>query len=182
MAGDRQILHIDMDAFYASVEQLDDPAIRGKPVVVGARSARGVVTAASYEARPFGVHSAMPMVLALRRCPQAIVVAPRMDRYVEVSCAVFGILKRFTPLVEGCRSRGADVTGEPIALWGRQDDRGKIKETIFEETGSGRRRASPRSSLRRSRATSKSRMAWCGAPADARISGALPIEGCGGSA
>src|SRR5262245_55827267 len=99
MAGERQILHIDMDAFYASVEQHDDPAIRGKPVVVGARSARGVVTAASYEARPFGVHSAMPMALALRRCPQAIVVPPRMDRYVEVSRVVFDILKRFTPLV-----------------------------------------------------------------------------------
>ena len=101
MPGERQILHIDMDAFYASVEQLDDPSLRGKPVLVGGHSRRGVVMAASYEARPFGVHSAMPMAAALRRCPRARVVMPRMDRYAEMSDAVFGVLRTFTPLVEG---------------------------------------------------------------------------------
>jgi DNA polymerase IV len=97
----RQILHIDMDAFFASVEQRDDPSLRGRPVLVGGPSRRGVVAAASYEARVFGVHSAMPMVQALRRCPQAIVVAPRHGRYAEVSDQLFGIFRRFTPLVEG---------------------------------------------------------------------------------
>src|SRR6476469_2965690 len=92
----RQILHIDMDAFYASVEQHDDPSLRGRPVLVGGPSRRGVVTTASYEARPFGVHSAMPMARAVRLCPQAVVVPPRMERYVEVSEAVFGILRTFT--------------------------------------------------------------------------------------
>lgn len=90
-----------MDAFYASVEQRDDPALRGKPVIVGGSSHRGVVTAASYEARPFGARSAMPMAEAMRRCPQAIVVPPRMGRYAEVSGQVFAIFRRYTPLVQG---------------------------------------------------------------------------------
>ncbi len=97
----REILHIDMDAFFASVEQRDDPSLQGKPVLVGGPSARGVVAAASYEARKFGVHSAMPMVEAKRRCPNAIVLAPRRERYVELSHAVFAIFRRYTPLVEG---------------------------------------------------------------------------------
>ena len=97
----RTVIHFDMDAFFASVEQLDDPALRGKPVVVGARSRRGVVTAASYEARPSGVRSAMSMVEALRRCPQAIVVPPRRARYLELSRSVFEVFRRYTPLVEG---------------------------------------------------------------------------------
>src|SRR4030095_15296896 len=101
MPVERQILHIDMDAFYASVEKLDNPALRGKPVLVGGKAARGGVMAAWYEAGPFGVHAAMPMALAMRRCPQAIVVAPRMHRYAEMSETVFGVLYRFTPLVEG---------------------------------------------------------------------------------
>ena len=90
-----------MDAFYASVEQRDDPRLRGKPVVVGGKSRRGVVSAASYEARPFGVRSAMSMVEALRLCPRAIVVEPHMSRYAEVSAAVFAIFRRYTPLVQG---------------------------------------------------------------------------------
>lgn len=99
--AERQIVHVDMDAFFASVEQRDRPALRGKPVLVGGRNRRGVVAAASYEAREFGVASAMPMVEALRRCPEAIVVSPTMGRYGEVSKEVFAIFRRYTPVVEG---------------------------------------------------------------------------------
>jgi len=115
----RQILHIDMDAFFASVEQLDDPSLRGKPVIVGGASMRGVVSAASYEARAFGVHSAMPIVEARRRCPQGIVVSVRHDRYSEISQRVFAIFERFTPLVEGLSVDEAflDVTGS-LSLFG----------------------------------------------------------------
>jgi DNA polymerase-4 len=94
------IIHLDMDAFYASVEQRDRPELRGKPVIVGGHPRRGVVLAASYEARPFGVHSAMPMAVALRKAPQAIVVPPRMEAYEEASERVFAILGSVTPLVE----------------------------------------------------------------------------------
>jgi DNA polymerase IV len=94
------IFHIDMDAFYASVEILDNPAFRGKPVIVGGLSGRGVVAAASYEARKYGVHSAMPMFQALKKCPDARVVTPRMARYKLVSENVMEILKSFSPLVE----------------------------------------------------------------------------------
>jgi len=94
------IIHLDMDAFYASVEQRDDPALAGKPVIVGGHPKRGVVLAASYEVRPFGVRSAMPMAVALRKAPQAIVVPPRMDAYEAASTDVFAILSSMTPLVE----------------------------------------------------------------------------------
>lgn len=97
----RAILHVDMDAFYASVEQRDNPALRGQPVIVGGLGARGVVATASYEARQFGVRSAMPMSEARRRCPQAHYVAPRMSAYKAVSEQVFDILRKFTPLVQG---------------------------------------------------------------------------------
>jgi len=97
----RQILHVDMDAFFASVEQRDDPSLRGRPVLVGGPSKRAVVCAASYEARPFGARSAMPMAEALRRCPHAVVVPVRHARYAEVSAQVFEVFRRFTPLVEG---------------------------------------------------------------------------------
>ncbi len=96
----RAILHVDLDAFYASVEQRDHPELRGKPVIVGGHPTRGVVVAASYEVRPFGVRSAMPMVQAVRQAPQAIVVAPRHEAYVEASEQVFAIFESFTPLVE----------------------------------------------------------------------------------
>ena len=94
------ILHIDMDAFYASVEQLDNPWLKGKCVIVGGTSNRGVVSAASYEARRFGVHSAMPVFQAKQKCPQGIFIPPRMQRYQEVSRTIMTILKAFTPLVE----------------------------------------------------------------------------------
>src|SRR6516162_10153161 len=100
VARPRAILHVDMDAFYASVEQRDDPRLRGKPVIVGGRSRRGVVLAASYEVRPFGVRSAMPMAEALRKAPHAVVVAPRRDRYEQASTEAFAVFERYTPLVE----------------------------------------------------------------------------------
>ncbi len=100
-AGERRILHVDMDAFYASVEQHDDPSLAGRPVLVGGTGGRGVVAAASYEARRFGCRSAMPMNEAIRRCPEAVCVRPRMDRYREISARVFEVLESHTPLVEG---------------------------------------------------------------------------------
>ena len=96
----RAILHLDLDAFYASVEQLDDSSLRGKPVIVGGTSRRGVVCAASYEARKFGVRSAIPTAEAWRLCPQGVFLPPRFERYGELSRAVFGIYRRYTPLVE----------------------------------------------------------------------------------
>src|SRR6185436_14017249 len=97
----RRIVHLDMDAFYASVEQRDDPALRGKPVAVGGRpETRGVVAAASYEARTFGVRSAMPMARAVRLCPQLMIVHPDFERYRQVSRQVMELLRACTPLVE----------------------------------------------------------------------------------
>jgi DNA polymerase IV len=137
MPGERQILHIDMDAFYASVEQLDDPSLRGKPVLVGGHARRGVVMAASYEARPFGVHSSMPMAEAMRRCPRAKIVTPRMGRYAEVSRNVFGVLRTFTPLVEGLSLDEAflDVTASQSLFGDGATIARKIKENIFAQTG-----------------------------------------------
>ena len=114
----RAILHVDMDAFYASVEALDNPELRGKPLIVGGLGGRGVVAAASYEVRKFGVHSAMPMSEALRRCPHAVCVRPRFDRYKEVSAIVFDVFHEFTPLVQGLSLDEAflDVTQSQAAL------------------------------------------------------------------
>ena len=110
----RTILHVDMDAFFASVEQRDHPEWRGRPVIVGAGPhERGVVSTCSYEARPFGVHSAMPSRTAYARCPQGIFVKPRMHVYHEVSAQVFEVLGRFSPFVEGvsCDEAFLDISG-----------------------------------------------------------------------
>ncbi len=96
----RKILHLDMDAFYASVEQRDNPELRGRPLAVGYGEARGVVAAASYEARKFGVHSAMPSVTAKRKCPELIFVKPRFDAYRAVSQQIHAIFAEYTPLIE----------------------------------------------------------------------------------
>ncbi|MDE2618960.1 MAG: DNA polymerase IV, partial [Sphingomonadales bacterium] len=96
----RKIIHVDMDAFYASVEQRDDPALRGRPVAVGYAARRGVVAAASYEARAFGVRSALPSVTALRRCPDLVFVPPRFEVYRAVSRQIHAIFAEFTELIE----------------------------------------------------------------------------------
>ena len=107
------ILHIDMDAFYASVEKLDDPRLKHKCVIVGGTSNRGVVSAASYEARRYGVHSAMPIYQAKLKCPHGVFVPPRMSRYKEVSKKIMALLKEFSPLVEPVSIDEAymDITG-----------------------------------------------------------------------
>jgi len=134
----RTILHADLDAFYASVEQLDNPALRGKPVVVGGPpEARGVVAAASYEARRFGVHSAMPMSRALRLCPEAVRVSPRFDRYGEVSRRVMAIFHDITPLVEPLSLDEAflDASKQAAAHGGPEALANKIKRRVKKETG-----------------------------------------------
>src|ERR1700738_5262200 len=135
-AMERAILHVDMDAFYASVEQRDDPRLRGKPVAVGGASRRGVVCAASYEARPFGVRSAMPMGRALRLCPQLIVVPPDFTKYSAVSDQVFEIFHSFTPEVEGLSLDEAflDVTHSQTLLGAPRDQALGIKARILERT------------------------------------------------
>jgi len=101
MAIIRQIIHVDMDAFYASVEQLDNPDLVGKAVIVGGDpQKRGVVSAASYEARKFGIHSAMPMSQAVRLCPHAVVLPVRMNRYAELSQQIHAIFQKFAPEIE----------------------------------------------------------------------------------
>jgi DNA polymerase-4 len=134
----RRIVHLDMDAFYASVEQRDNPALRGKPLVVGGRpESRGVVAAASYEARAFGVRSAMPMATALRLCPQLLIVRPDFQHYRAVSREIQAIMQSCTPLVEPLSLDEAylDVTenswGEPLASVVAK----RLKKNIYEETG-----------------------------------------------
>mgnify|MGYP005850317459 CR=1 FL=1 len=133
----RQILHVDMDAFFASVEQRDDPRLRGRPVLVGGPTRRGVVAAASYEARAYGVRSAMPMAEALRRCPRAVVVPPRRDRYEEVSAQVFDVFHRYTPLVEGLSIDEAflDVTASRSLFGDGEVIARAIKREVKEATG-----------------------------------------------
>jgi DNA polymerase-4 len=133
----RAILHIDMDAFYASVEEQDRPELKGKPLIVGGTQGRGVVAAASYAVRRFGVRSAMPMGEALRRCPQAICVPPRMARYKEVSERVFAIFHEFTPLVEGLSLDEAflDVTASQQLLGNAETIGGEVRRRIVKQTG-----------------------------------------------
>ncbi len=133
----RQIIHVDMDAFFASVEELDDPSLRGKPVLVGGKSMRSVVAAASYAARKFGCHSAMPMAEALRKCPHAIVIPPRGERYAEVSAKVFEIFRRFTPLVEGLSIDEAflDVTASQSLFGDGEAIARLVKDAIRSEVG-----------------------------------------------
>ena len=133
----RKIIHIDMDAFYASVEQHDFPELKGKPIAVGGSEVRGVVSAASYEARKFGVRSAMSGVQAARLCPTLIFVKPRFDRYKEVSKQIREIFLDYTDLVEPLSLDEAylDVTenkkGNPSASLLAQE----IRNRIFEKTG-----------------------------------------------
>jgi DNA polymerase-4 len=133
----RSILHLDLDAFYASVEVLDRPELRGKPVIVGGDERRGVVAAASYEARKFGVHSAMPTATAKRLCPDGIFLPVRMSRYAEMSDAVFAIYRRFTPLVEPLSIDEAflDVTGCERLFGSAEEVARKIRAAVLEETG-----------------------------------------------
>src|SRR5580658_10469528 len=125
-----------MDAFYASVEQHDDPRLKGLPLIVGGTGPRGVVAAASYEVRKFGVRSAMPMREALRRCPQAVCVRPRMARYQEVSAVIFAIFREFTPLVEGLSLDEAflDVTGSERLLGSPEAIGAEIRRRIRAST------------------------------------------------
>ena len=133
----RAVLHVDMDAFYAYVEERDDPALAGKPVIVGWDGGRGVVAAANYEVRKFGVHSAMPMRTALKLCPHALCVRPRMQRYQEVSRQVFGVFQEFTPLVQGLSLDEAflDVTGSQQLWGGALEIALRVKRRIRELTG-----------------------------------------------
>ncbi len=132
----RVILHVDMDAFFAAIEQRDDPGLRGKPVIVGGSRTRGVVSTASYEARPFGVHSALPMAQAVRRCPQAIVLPVRMACYAAVSRQIMAVMEEFSPLVEPLSLDEAflDMTGAERLFGPPKAMAQAIKARIFEAT------------------------------------------------
>lgn len=133
----RSILHVDMDAFYASIEQRDNADLRDKPLVVGGTSNRGVVAAASYQAREFGVRSAMPIAEALRRCPQLLRVKPRMSHYRSVSKQIFAVFREFTPSVEGLSLDEAflDVTASVTLFGSPEKIAAAVKARVLEETG-----------------------------------------------
>lgn len=137
----RSILHVDMDAFYASVEQLDHPEYTGKPVIVGADpkagKGRGVVAACSYEARKFGVHSALPISRAWKLCPEGVYVRPRMERYAEVSRQVMEVFRRYTDLVEPLSIDEAflDITGSIALLGSPEQIAAAVKKEIRKATG-----------------------------------------------
>lgn len=130
-------MHVDMDAFFASIEQLDHPEYKGHPVIVGGLSSRGVVATCSYEARKFGVHSAMPISRAKKLCPDGIYVYPRMDRYKEVSHQIFSIMKEFTPHIEPLSIDEAflEVSGMSTMYSGPKALGRAIKDRVYEQTG-----------------------------------------------
>ena len=134
---ERKIIHVDMDAFFASVEQLDNPDLRNKPIAVGGGGSRGVVAAASYEARKFGVKSAMSGIIAQRNCPQLIFVKPRFERYKEVSMQIREIFHEYTDLVEPLSLDEAylDVTQNKKQLFSATNMAEEIRAKIFERTG-----------------------------------------------
>lgn len=134
---ERKIIHIDMDQFYAAVEQRDNPELRGKPVAVGHDAERGVVSTASYEARPFGVHSALSIQVAKRRCPQLIIVEPHFQKYKEVSAQIHAIFRDYTDLVEPLSLDEAflDVTDNKRGIALAVDCAREIKQRIRQETG-----------------------------------------------
>lgn len=136
-AADRKIIHVDMDAFFASVEQRDDPTLRGRPVAVGYAASRGVVAAASYEARTYGVRSALPSVTALRRCPDLIFVPPRFDVYKVVSRQIHAIFADYTDLIQPLSLDEAylDVTANRRGLPTAWATAREIRARILEETG-----------------------------------------------
>lgn len=133
----RKVIHIDMDAFFASVEQRDDPALRGRPVAVGFGAARGVVAAASYEARAFGVRSALPSVTAIRRCPELVFVPPRFDVYKAVSARIHAIFADYTDLIQPLSLDEAylDVTDDRQGLGSAWATARHIRARILAETG-----------------------------------------------
>lgn len=133
----RSIFHVDMDAFFASIEQTDDPGLRGKPVLVGYDGPRGVVAAASYEARQFDCYSALPMAIAKRRCPHAVIVPVRFARYREISQQMFAIFDEFSPLVEPLSVDEAflDLTGTEKLLGEAEDVARQLKERIRTKLG-----------------------------------------------
>ena len=133
----RTIIHIDMDAFFAAIEVLDKPYLQGKPVIVGGSSMRAVVSTASYEARRFGVHSAMPMFKAKEKCPEGIFLPVNMKRYKEVSGKIMDILKDFAPLVEKVSIDEAylDITGTEVLLGSPEEIARDIKHRVGKETG-----------------------------------------------
>ncbi|WP_433950576.1 DNA polymerase IV [Brevundimonas bullata] len=137
IATPRKIIHVDMDAFFASVEQRDDPALRGRPVAVGHAASRGVVAAASYEARKFGVRSAMPSSTALRRCPELIFTPPRFDVYRAVSAQIHAVFADYTDLIEPLSLDEAylDVTANLRGLPTATATADEIRARILEETG-----------------------------------------------
>jgi DNA polymerase IV len=136
-AAELSILHVDLDAFYASVEQLADPGLRGRPVIVGGLGRRGVVAAASYEARRYGVHSAMPMGRARRACPEGVFLAPRFDAYGDASKSVMAILRDVTPLVEPLALDEAflDVSGGRRLHGAAPEIAAELRRRIRTETG-----------------------------------------------
>ena len=135
MWADRAIIHLDMDAFFASVEQLDHPELKGRPVLVGHDGPRGVVSAASYEARRFGCHSAQPIAVAKRLCPQAVIMPVRGERYSEISDQMFAILDEYSPLVEPLSIDEAfvDLTGTQLLHGDPEDVALRLKKRIRQQ-------------------------------------------------